>query len=79
MEEMLENQREALSLLRGLVGVSKTSTDCELLEDVLPNPIDSSDAFRDISEKIMADEGFKKKLVAYNLFYYISTVNCPIR
>lgn len=67
MEEMLENQREALSLLRGLVGASRTSTDSELLEDVLSNPIDSSDQLKEISEKILADETFKKKMVTFIL------------
>jgi hypothetical protein len=75
MEEMLENQREALSLLRGLVGATRTSTDGELLEDVLPNPINSRDQLKEISEKILADESFKKKMVVYNLLYKSS---CPL-
>ena len=60
---MLENQKEALSLLRGLVGAVKTSTDCELLHDVLPNPIDTPEQLITTSKTILGDEGFKKRMV----------------
>ena len=79
MEEMLENQREALSLLRGLVGASKTSTDGELLEDVLPNQINTKEQLQEISEKILSDEGSKKKMVVYNLLYNNFILHCTLQ
>ena len=60
---MLENQKEALSLLRGLVGAAKASQDCDLLNDVPPNPLDTPEQLTTISKTILDDEGFKKKMV----------------
>ena len=59
---MLDNQKEALSLLWCLVGAVKT-TDCELLHDVLPNPIDTPEELITISKTILDDEGKKRMVI----------------
>ena len=59
----VRKSKGSTSLLRGLVGAVKTSTDCELLHDVLPNPIDSPEQLITMSKAILDDEGFKKRMV----------------
>ena len=59
---MLKNQKEALSLLHGLVGAAKTSPDCELQHDVLPNPLATPEQLTTISKTVL-DDRFKKKVV----------------
>ena len=46
-----------------MVGAAKASPDCELLNDVLPNPLDTPEQLTTISKTILDDEGFKKKMV----------------
>ena len=60
LDAMLENQQEALSLLRKLVGASKSQGGGELLEDVIRKQTDSTD-------KLNEDESFKAKMVNKNL------------
>ena len=63
LDMMLENQKEALSLLRQLVGVSKTSSGGELLEDVIKKQLDAPDEIKIISDKLVEDQAFKGKMV----------------
>ncbi len=60
---MLENQQEALSLLRKLVGASKASAGGELLEDVIKTQMQSPSDLKSVCDKLVADDGFKAKMV----------------
>ena len=60
---MLENQQEALSLLRQLVGNSKTSSAGELFEDVLQEQLDSPDELNMVCDQLAKDQTFKEKMV----------------
>jgi hypothetical protein len=64
---MLENQQEALSLLRKLVGASKSQGGGELLEDVIRKQMDSTDDLQAVCNKLNEDESFKAKMVNKNL------------
>lgn len=54
------NQTEAISFLRSLVGACKTSSDNELVENVLLSLSNSTEVLKQISEKLSVDEVLKK-------------------
>ena len=69
---MLENQQEALSLLRQLVGISKTSSAGEMLEDVLPKQLDFPAELDTVCDRLVEDQTFKGKMVTTQLISFVS-------
>ena len=65
LDMMLENQKEALSLLRKLVGASKASAGGELLEDVINKQMDSPNDLKSVCDKLV--DTFKAKMVNRDL------------
>ncbi|CAB3977710.1 Hypothetical predicted protein [Paramuricea clavata] len=63
LDAMLANQQEALSLLRKLVGASKSPGGGELLEDVIRKQMDSTDDLQAVCNKLNEDDSFKAKMV----------------
>ena len=59
---MIEKQSEALSILQVLLGAAKGVGGQDMLEDVLPKPIDSPEELEKMSAGL-SDEEIKKKTV----------------
>ena len=57
---MIEKQSEALSILQVLLGAAKGVGGQDMLEDVLPKPIDSPEELEKMSAGL-SDEEIKKK------------------
>lgn len=63
---VIEKQDEALSILRVLLTATRGVGGNDVLEDILPVPIDSVQDLQELSEKL-GDEEYMKKMVWYNL------------
>ena len=57
---MIEKQSEALSILQVLLGATKGVAGHDMLEDVLPKPIDSPEELEKMSA-CLSDEDVRKK------------------
>ena len=63
LDVMAEAQQEALSLLKMLVSATRGIAGNDMLEDVIPNPVNEVESLEDLSSKL-DDEQFKKKMVS---------------
>ena len=61
LDMIMDNQREGLGLLRQLITAS-TPVDDDLMEDVLPAPLETSIDIDNMEVKL-SDGSFRKKLV----------------
>ena len=69
LDTMIEKQDEALSILRMLLSATRGVGGNDILEDLLPNSVDSMADLEALSARL-ADEDFKKKMVRVFFFYY---------
>ena len=57
---ILENQNEGLSIIRMLLGATRGTDGNDMLEDILPKPIDSVEDLEQFSSRLDDEEHLKK-------------------
>lgn len=73
MDTMIEKQDEALSILRVLLSATRGVGGNDMLEDILPKPMDSVEELEELSARL-ADEDIRKKMVGtWGGFTYTKT------
>ncbi|XP_028417120.1 uncharacterized protein LOC114541386 isoform X1 [Dendronephthya gigantea] len=66
LDIMLEKQEEALSILRVVLGATRGVSGNEMLEDIIPNPLDSVEELENLNDRL-ADEDARKKMLQFFL------------
>ena len=62
LDTLIDKHEEALSILRVLLSATKGVNDEEIIEDIIPNAIDSVDELEELSSRLN-DDDYRKKLV----------------
>ncbi|XP_046864389.1 uncharacterized protein LOC124458416 [Xenia sp. Carnegie-2017] len=62
LETLIDKQEEALSILRALLSATKGVDEHEILEDVLPNPLDSVEELEDLFSSLDEEKSRRKLL-----------------
>ena len=59
---MIEKHDETLAILRVLLSATRGVNENEMLEDILPSPLDSTEDLQELCSRLN-DEEFRKKMV----------------
>ncbi|XP_046856605.1 uncharacterized protein LOC124449685 [Xenia sp. Carnegie-2017] len=62
LETLIDKQEGALSILRALLSVTKGVDEHEILEDVVPNPLDSVEELEELSSSLDEEKSRRKLL-----------------
>ena len=62
LDTPIDKHEEALSILRVLLSATKGVNDEEIIEDIIPNALDSIDELEELSSRLN-DDDYRKKLV----------------
>ena len=65
LETITQKQDEGLALLRVLLGATRGVNGNDMLEDVLPKPMDTIPDLEEMCGRLSMEDNFKKKMV-YN-------------
>ena len=68
LDTIIQNQLEQLGLLRRLAASSSAADDTLVLDDVLPQRLQTLDELRDFNQRLATKE-FRKKMVITTAFY----------
>ena len=69
LETIIEKQNEGLQMPRQLLSTTRGVGGRDMLEDMLPDPLDQVDQFNALCEKL-SDEDFKKRMVLSLIITY---------
>lgn len=67
---ILENQKEQLSLLRQLVSCSRAGSGDLILEDVLPQPVNTIEELQQLCEKLKQEAFYTNMVIKCYLLLY---------
>jgi hypothetical protein len=75
LDMIIENPIEMLGILRQIASANRQCVDRDLLEDIMPNRIDSVAEMDNFNQSLAADE-YKKKMVILGKTIYAIFVRC---
>lgn len=76
LETIIQKQDEGLSMLRVLLGTTRGVGGNDILEDILPKPMNDNKDTEDMLSRLEEDN-FKKKMVCYDLHRVIKALFTP--
>ena len=77
LETIIQKQEDGLSMLRMLLGATKVDGN-DILEDVLPQPLDTAEALKELNTRL-EDDQYRRKMVIICMYLILLYKNKHLR